>query len=89
MKNYFVKMSKNPDDFGYPSSVQNSECGKKIWNAMVTASWSVIQTGKIVGQSVGGALTSAKSAMSSWFYTLAQPAVLPSPSTPEVPLAKE
>lgn len=27
----------------------------------------------LAGQSVGGALTSAKSAMSSWFTTLAQP----------------
>uniref|UniRef100_A0AAY4A1J7 UDENN domain-containing protein n=1 Tax=Denticeps clupeoides TaxID=299321 RepID=A0AAY4A1J7_9TELE len=73
----------------FAHSVQNSERGKKIGNAMVTTSRSVVQTGKIVGQSVGGALTSAKSAMSSWFSTLAQPAVLPSPSTPEVPLDKE
>ncbi|XP_075905165.1 late secretory pathway protein AVL9 homolog [Nelusetta ayraudi] len=54
-------------------SVQNSERGKKIGNAMMTTSRSVVQTGKVVGQSVGGALTSAKSAMSSWFTTLAQP----------------
>uniref|UniRef100_A0A3Q3BHD8 AVL9 homolog (S. cerevisiase) n=1 Tax=Kryptolebias marmoratus TaxID=37003 RepID=A0A3Q3BHD8_KRYMA len=50
------------------------ERGKKIGNAMMTTSRSMVQTGKIVGQSVGGALTSAKSAMSSWFSTLAQPA---------------
>ncbi|KAM9827035.1 late secretory pathway protein AVL9 homolog [Neosynchiropus ocellatus] len=51
-------------------SVQNSERGKKLGNAMMTTSRSVVQTGKIVGQSVGGALTSAKSAVSSWFSTL-------------------
>ncbi|XP_036428003.1 late secretory pathway protein AVL9 homolog [Colossoma macropomum] len=56
-------------------SVQNSERGKKLGNAVITTSRSVVQTGKAVGQSVGGALTSAKSAMSSWFSTLAQPAV--------------
>uniref|UniRef100_A0A3P8PPF1 UDENN domain-containing protein n=1 Tax=Astatotilapia calliptera TaxID=8154 RepID=A0A3P8PPF1_ASTCA len=55
-------------------SVQNSERGKKIGNAMMTTSRSVVQTGKAVGQSVGGALTSAKTAMSTWFSTLAQPA---------------
>lgn len=33
------------------------------------------------GQSVGGALTSAKSAMSSWFSTLAQPSVGTTPTT--------
>ncbi|XP_029313368.1 late secretory pathway protein AVL9 homolog [Cottoperca gobio] len=60
-------------------SVQNSERGKKIGNAMMTTSRSVVQTGKAVGQSVGGALTSAKSAMSSWFSTLAQPAAVTSP----------
>uniref|UniRef100_A0A665WS21 UDENN domain-containing protein n=1 Tax=Echeneis naucrates TaxID=173247 RepID=A0A665WS21_ECHNA len=53
-------------------SVQNSERGKKIGNAMITTSRSVVQTGKAVGQSVGGAFTNAKSAMSSWFSTLAQ-----------------
>uniref|UniRef100_A0A1A8GBH6 AVL9 homolog (S. cerevisiase) n=2 Tax=Nothobranchius korthausae TaxID=1143690 RepID=A0A1A8GBH6_9TELE len=63
-------------------SVQNSERGKKIGNAMMTTSRSMVQTGKIVGQSVGGALTSAKSAMSSWFSTLAQPAP-PASSGPE------
>lgn len=63
-------------------SVQNSERGKKIGNAMMTTSRSVVQTGKAVGQSVGGALTSAKSAMSSWFSTLAQPPPLsPEPAT--------
>ncbi|RXM29732.1 Late secretory pathway protein AVL9-like [Acipenser ruthenus] len=57
-----------------PSSVQNSERGKKLGNAVITTSRSVVQTGKAVGQSVGGALTSAKSAMSSWFSTFAQAA---------------
>ncbi|XP_037550213.1 late secretory pathway protein AVL9 homolog [Nematolebias whitei] len=65
-------------------SVQNSERGKKIGNAMMTTSRSMVQTGKIVGQSVGGALTSAKSAMSSWFSTLAQPAPVPSEPASEV-----
>uniref|UniRef100_A0A4W6G3X0 AVL9 homolog (S. cerevisiase) n=1 Tax=Lates calcarifer TaxID=8187 RepID=A0A4W6G3X0_LATCA len=60
-------------------SVQNSERGKKIGNAMITTSRSMVQTGKAVGQSVGGALTSAKSAMSSWFSTLAQPAAVTPP----------
>lgn len=32
------------------SSVQNSERGKKIGNAMMTTSRSVVQTGKVVGQ---------------------------------------
>ncbi|KAG7252950.1 hypothetical protein CRUP_005428, partial [Coryphaenoides rupestris] len=66
-----------------PSSVQNSERGKKIGNAMMTTSRNVVQTGKAVGQSVGGALTSAKSAMSSWFSTLAQPPALTTPPGPE------
>ncbi|XP_069562908.1 late secretory pathway protein AVL9 homolog [Brachyistius frenatus] len=60
-------------------SVQNSERGKKIGNAMMTTSRSVVLTGKAVGQSVGGALTSAKSAMSSWFTTLAQPVPVTGP----------
>ncbi|XP_061614289.1 late secretory pathway protein AVL9 homolog [Phyllopteryx taeniolatus] len=60
-------------------SVHNSERGKKIGNAMMTTSRSVVQTGKAVGQSVGGALTSAKSVMSSWFSTLAQPAAVSQP----------
>ncbi|XP_035521327.1 late secretory pathway protein AVL9 homolog [Morone saxatilis] len=64
-------------------SVQNSERGKKIGNAMITTSRSMVQTGKVVGQSVGGALTSAKSAMSSWFSTLAQPAAVTPPACPE------
>ncbi|XP_025056347.1 late secretory pathway protein AVL9 homolog isoform X3 [Alligator sinensis] len=53
-------------------SVQNSERGKKIGNVMATTSRSVVQTGKAVGQSVGGAFTSAKSAMSSWLSTFTQ-----------------
>ncbi|XP_071340715.1 late secretory pathway protein AVL9 homolog [Trachinotus anak] len=64
-------------------SVQNSERGKKIGNAMITTSRSVVLTGKAVGQSVGGALTSAKSAMSSWFSTLAQPAAVTPPACPD------
>uniref|UniRef100_A0A7N6AK89 UDENN domain-containing protein n=1 Tax=Anabas testudineus TaxID=64144 RepID=A0A7N6AK89_ANATE len=64
-------------------SVQNSERGKKIGNAMMTTSRSMVQTGKAVGQSVGGALTTAKSAMSSWFSTLAQPAAVTPPACPE------
>uniref|UniRef100_A0A6Q2XD55 UDENN domain-containing protein n=1 Tax=Esox lucius TaxID=8010 RepID=A0A6Q2XD55_ESOLU len=64
-----------------PGSVQNSERGKKIGAAVITTSRSVVQTGKAVGQSVGGALTSAKSAMSSWFSTLGQPAIVASPAT--------
>ncbi|XP_068437428.1 late secretory pathway protein AVL9 homolog [Clinocottus analis] len=64
-------------------SVQNSERGKKIGNAMMTTSRSVVQTGKAVGQSVGGALTSAKSAMSSWFSTLAPPVAVAAAEHPE------
>uniref|UniRef100_A0A3P8ZPE6 UDENN domain-containing protein n=1 Tax=Esox lucius TaxID=8010 RepID=A0A3P8ZPE6_ESOLU len=64
----------------FSHSVQNSERGKKIGAAVITTSRSVVQTGKAVGQSVGGALTSAKSAMSSWFSTLGQPAIWPRPS---------
>ncbi|XP_068604063.1 late secretory pathway protein AVL9 homolog [Brachionichthys hirsutus] len=64
-------------------SVQNSERGKKIGNAVITTSRSVVQTGKVVGQSVGGALTSAKSAMSSWFSTLAQPSAGTPQACPE------
>ncbi|KAL4001321.1 hypothetical protein ACER0C_006620 [Sarotherodon galilaeus] len=64
-------------------SVQNSERGKKIGNAMMTTSRNVVQTGKAVGQSVGGALTSAKTAMSTWFSTLAQPAPASTPACPE------
>ncbi|XP_056155151.1 late secretory pathway protein AVL9 homolog [Lampris incognitus] len=61
-------------------SVQNSERGKKLGNAVITTSRSMVQTGKAVGQTMGGALTSAKSAMSSWFSTLAQPAAVASPA---------
>lgn len=70
-------------------SVQNSERGKKIGNAMMTTSRSVVQTGKAVGQSVGGALTSAKSAMSSWFSTLAQPAPVTGPEAEPATEVKE
>uniref|UniRef100_A0A3P8UI17 AVL9 homolog (S. cerevisiase) n=1 Tax=Cynoglossus semilaevis TaxID=244447 RepID=A0A3P8UI17_CYNSE len=66
-----------------PGSVQNSERGKKLGNAMITTSRSVVQTGKAVGQSVGGALTSAKSAMSTWFSTLAQPSAVTPPTSVE------
>uniref|UniRef100_A0A8C1WTT0 AVL9 homolog (S. cerevisiase) n=1 Tax=Cyprinus carpio TaxID=7962 RepID=A0A8C1WTT0_CYPCA len=58
-------------------SMQNSERGKKFGNAVMSTSRSVVQTGKAVGQSVGGALTVAKSAMSSWFSMLAQPTAPP------------
>ncbi|KAM9308242.1 late secretory pathway protein AVL9 homolog [Gastrophryne carolinensis] len=56
-------------------SVQNSERGKKLGNAVVTTSRNVVQTGKAVGQSVGGALISAKSAMSSWLSAFSQPSI--------------
>ncbi|KAM6156865.1 late secretory pathway protein AVL9 homolog isoform 2-T2 [Erethizon dorsatum] len=64
-----------------PNSVQNSERGKKIGNAMVTTSRNVVQTGKAVGQSVGGAFSSAKTAMSSWLstFTTSTPQSLPEP----------
>uniref|UniRef100_A0A3Q4ALB8 UDENN domain-containing protein n=1 Tax=Mola mola TaxID=94237 RepID=A0A3Q4ALB8_MOLML len=68
---------------GQYSVADNSERGKKIGNAVITTSRSVVQTGKVVGQSVGGALTSAKSAMSSWFSTLAQPSAASAPACPE------
>ncbi|XP_043544744.1 late secretory pathway protein AVL9 homolog [Chiloscyllium plagiosum] len=58
-------------------SVQNSERGKKLGNAMISTSRSMVQTGKAVGQSVGGALTSAKSAMTSWFSNFNQQATAP------------
>ncbi|XP_076844070.1 late secretory pathway protein AVL9 homolog isoform X1 [Brachyhypopomus gauderio] len=71
-------------------SVQNSERGKKLGNAVMTTSRSVVQTGKAVGLSVGGALTTAKSAMSSWFSTLAtQPAVAAGPTCSESTPNKE
>uniref|UniRef100_A0A673XV30 AVL9 homolog (S. cerevisiase) n=1 Tax=Salmo trutta TaxID=8032 RepID=A0A673XV30_SALTR len=69
----------------FSHSVQNSERGKKIGAAVITTSRSVVQTGKAVGQSVGGVLTSAKSAMSSWFSTLAQPAILATPAASPEP----
>ncbi|XP_014696570.1 late secretory pathway protein AVL9 homolog isoform X1 [Equus asinus] len=53
----------------FSHSVQNSERGKKIGNVVVTTSRNVVQTGKAVGQSVGGAFSSAKTAMSSWLST--------------------
>ncbi|XP_056376382.1 late secretory pathway protein AVL9 homolog [Hyla sarda] len=53
-------------------SVQSSERGKKLGNAVVTTSRNMVQTGRAVGQSVGGALISAKSAMSSWLSTFSQ-----------------
>uniref|UniRef100_A0A674AM17 AVL9 homolog (S. cerevisiase) n=1 Tax=Salmo trutta TaxID=8032 RepID=A0A674AM17_SALTR len=61
----------------FSHSVQNSERGKKMGAAVITTSRSVVQTGKAVGQSVGGALSSAKSAMSSWFSTLTDTSVIP------------
>lgn len=67
-------------------SVQNSERGKKIGNAMMTTSRSVVQTGKAVGQSLEGALTSAKSAMTSWFSTLAQPSPITHHSAEHQPM---
>nr|XP_006634612.1 PREDICTED: late secretory pathway protein AVL9 homolog isoform X1 [Lepisosteus oculatus] len=73
----------------FSHSVQNSERGKKIGNAVITTSRSVVQTGKAVGQSVGGALTNARSAMSSWFSTLAQPAVVPAAAVPEQQAGKQ
>uniref|UniRef100_A0A674AM07 AVL9 homolog (S. cerevisiase) n=1 Tax=Salmo trutta TaxID=8032 RepID=A0A674AM07_SALTR len=74
----------------FSHSVQNSERGKKMGAAVITTSRSVVQTGKAVGQSVGGALSSAKSAMSSWFSTLAPPAIVPtSASSPDPQLPTE
>ncbi|XP_036285803.1 late secretory pathway protein AVL9 homolog isoform X3 [Pipistrellus kuhlii] len=65
----------------FSHSVQNSERGKKIGNVMVSTSRNVVQTGKAVGQSVGGALSSAKTAMSSWLstFTGSTPQSLPEP----------
>ncbi|XP_055467777.1 late secretory pathway protein AVL9 homolog isoform X2 [Psammomys obesus] len=65
----------------FSHSVQNSERGKKIGNVMVTTSRNVVQTGKAVGQSVGGAFSSAKTAMSSWLstFTTSTPQSLPEP----------
>ncbi|XP_004702921.2 late secretory pathway protein AVL9 homolog, partial [Echinops telfairi] len=53
----------------FSHSVQSSERGKKFGSVMVTTSRNVVQTGKAVGQSVGGAFSSAKTAMSSWLST--------------------
>ncbi|KAI5948041.1 late secretory pathway protein AVL9 homolog isoform X1 [Manis javanica] len=66
----------------FSHSVQNSERGKKIGNVMVTTSRNVVQTGKAVGQSVGGAFSSAKTAMSSWLstFTSSTPQSLTEPS---------
>ncbi|XP_043920781.1 late secretory pathway protein AVL9 homolog [Protopterus annectens] len=64
----------------FTHSVQNSERGKKFGSAVMTTSRNVVQTGKAVGQSFGGALTSAKSAVSSWFSTLSQGAMQNSPA---------
>ncbi|XP_036038207.1 late secretory pathway protein AVL9 homolog isoform X2 [Onychomys torridus] len=65
----------------FSHSVQNSERGKKIGSVMVTTSRNVVQTGKAVGQSVGGAFSSAKTAMSSWLstFTTSSPQSLPEP----------
>ncbi|ERE66740.1 putative late secretory pathway protein AVL9 like protein [Cricetulus griseus] len=65
----------------FSHSVQNSERGKKIGNVMVSTSRNVVQTGKAVGQSVGGAFSSAKTAMSSWLstFTTSTPQSLPEP----------
>lgn len=65
----------------FSHSVQNSERGKKIGSVMVTTSRNVVQTGKAVGQSVGGAFSSAKTAMSSWLstFTTSTPQSLPEP----------
>uniref|UniRef100_A0A5F8G7U2 AVL9 cell migration associated n=1 Tax=Monodelphis domestica TaxID=13616 RepID=A0A5F8G7U2_MONDO len=67
----------------FSHSVQNSERGKKIGNAMVTTSRNVVQTGKAVGQSVGGALSSARTAMSLWLSTLTQSATPGLPDPPD------
>ncbi|KAM5273290.1 late secretory pathway protein AVL9 homolog isoform 1-T1 [Ctenodactylus gundi] len=66
-----------------PNSVQNSERGKRIGNVMVTTSRNVVQTGKAVGQSVGGAFSSAKTAMSSWLSTFTAPAPQSLPEPPD------
>ncbi|XP_045683362.1 late secretory pathway protein AVL9 homolog [Phyllostomus hastatus] len=66
----------------FSHSVQNSERGKKIGSVMVTTSRNVVQTGKAVGQSVGGALSSAKTAMSSWLSTFTSPTAQSLPEPP-------
>ncbi|XP_042550986.1 late secretory pathway protein AVL9 homolog isoform X3 [Dipodomys spectabilis] len=65
----------------FSHSVQNSERGKRIGNAVVTTSRNVVQTGKAVGQSVGGAFSSAKTAVSSWLsaFSTSSPQSLPEP----------
>ncbi|XP_048195462.1 late secretory pathway protein AVL9 homolog isoform X1 [Perognathus longimembris pacificus] len=65
----------------FSHSVQNSERGKRIGNAVVTTSRNVVQTGKAVGQSVGGAFSSAKTAVSSWLsaFGTSSPQSLPEP----------
>lgn len=67
----------------FSHSVQNSERGKKIGNVMVTTSRNVVQTGKAVGQSVGGAFSSARTAMSSWLSTFTTPAPQSLPEPPD------
>ncbi|XP_012890607.1 PREDICTED: late secretory pathway protein AVL9 homolog isoform X1 [Dipodomys ordii] len=65
----------------FSHSVQNSERGKRIGNVVVTTSRNVVQTGKAVGQSVGGAFSSAKTAVSSWLsaFSTSSPQSLPEP----------
>lgn len=65
----------------FSHSVQNSERGRRLGSAVMSTSRSVVQTGRAVGQSVGGALNSAKSVMSSWFTTLSQPALISNPQS--------
>ncbi|XP_023671996.2 late secretory pathway protein AVL9 homolog [Paramormyrops kingsleyae] len=70
-------------------SMQNSERGMKLGKAMMSTSQSVYQTGKAVGQSMGGALNSAKSAVSSWFSSLTQPTAITDSSLAEPPTRKQ
>ncbi|XP_053495466.1 late secretory pathway protein AVL9 homolog [Ictalurus furcatus] len=65
----------------FSHSVQNSERGRRLGSAVMSTSRSVVQTGRAVGQSVGGALNSAKTVMSSWFSTLSQPALISNPQS--------
>ncbi|GAA6089281.1 late secretory pathway protein AVL9 homolog [Tachysurus ichikawai] len=65
----------------FSHSVQNSERGRRLGSAVMSTSRSVVQTGRAVGQSVGGALNSAKSVMSSWFSTLSPPALISDPQS--------
>uniref|UniRef100_UPI00358EEF48 late secretory pathway protein AVL9 homolog n=1 Tax=Myxine glutinosa TaxID=7769 RepID=UPI00358EEF48 len=64
-------------------SVQNSERGKKIGNAVLTTGRSMVQTSKAVGHSVGGALHNARSAVSTWFSGLTQPTATDQPGAEE------